>query len=228
MTRAVSYDICDEQVRPTAEQVCIAALGRGEVVYADVDGQSCLIVDAFSAAGIAGLLTARNRGRGAAAAVLVRDSSVAEALFADVDFDARALMRNYWPGALTLVGTPTPSLRWDLGASGELVGLSLRQPADAFVRTLLDAIGPCAYLSVLGVASRTAAQQLMGDLVACYATCGDGDAPSTAPSMVTSIVDVRSTPPVLLREGKLSFEQLHETCPGLQRVAAGPGGLDSQ
>ena len=218
MTRAVSYDISDEQQRSTAEQVCAAALGRGEVVFVDVDGQACLIADAFSAAGIAGLMAARNRGRGAAAAVLVRDASVVQALFSEVDFDARALMRNHWPGPLTLIGTPTASLRWDLGAAGELVGLAVRMPRDPFVAGLVAATGPCAYLAVPSVTSRADAQSDMGDLVACYATYGPAESALPAQAKRTSIVDVRSTPAVLLREGAFSFDDLVATCPGLQRL----------
>ena len=220
MARAVTYRLGDADF-DSVVQVCAAALGRGEVVWAHVDGVSCLIADAFSPSAVALLLQARQRGRGAGLPVLVRDASVVHALFSNVDIDATALMSNYWPGPLTLIGAPSPSLHWDLGAAGQLSGVSVRMPTDAFISALVAATGPCVYLSSnpsAEVESAAEAQTRMGDSVACYV---DPAATTTDPALRTSIVDVRANPCVLLREGAITYASMLTTCPGLVR---GDGG----
>ncbi|NDB18005.1 MAG: hypothetical protein EB027_01805 [Actinobacteria bacterium] len=106
--------------------------------------------------------------------------------------------------------------------------MTVRMPKDPFIAGLVAATGPCAYLAVPSVASRADAQAQMGDLVACYAGYGPADAEMAQEPQKTSIVDVRNTPAVLLREGALSFEVLRATCPGLMRLATADGGEGEQ
>lgn len=225
MTRAVVYDLDAGADRDTALDVAAAALGRGEVVWAQVHGTGCLIADAFSVQGVTTLLHARTRGRGAGLPVLVREPAVVHALFETVGIDAAALMAAQWPGPLTLLGNPTPSLQWDLGAAGRLAAVAVTMPEPGFAADLVARVGPCAYLQAHPDAhaqeSAEQARARMGDAVAVYV---QESAPQpTDTRLPTSIVDVRTTPAVLVRPGAVPLEALRTTCPGLITTDAGTG-----
>lgn len=226
MTRAVVYDVAAGADVKNALNVAQAALSRGEVVWARVHGVGCLIADAFSPQGVAALLQARTRGRGAGLPVLVRDGSVVHALFAEVNADALALMAAHWPGPLTLLGTPAPSLKWDIGAAGELIAVAVTMPDSQFVTDLVSAVGPCVYLQAHSDAQvqETAdeACNRIADLVSVYVQLPEAQMKESAESgsgdstrLPTSIVDVRSTPAVLARSGAMSAAKIRVTCPGL-------------
>lgn len=226
MTRAVVYDISAGADVENALTVAQAALSRGEVVWARVHGVGCLIADAFSVQGVTALLQARTRGRGAGLPVLVRDSSVVHALFADVNADALALMAAHWPGPLTLLGTPTASLKWDIGAAGELVAVAVTMADSQFVTDLVSSVGPCVYLQAHSDShvqeKADEARSRMADLVSVYVQLPEPQPSESAQAgqgqstrLPTSIVDVRSTPAVLVRAGAISATQIRVTCPGL-------------
>lgn len=210
MTRAVTYDLADAEVHATALQVCVAALQRGECIVLNIDGTWCLVADAFSPAGTQSLLHARKRGRGAPLPVLVKDSTVAHALWAQVNADAAALMRRFWPGHLTLIGQPGASLAWDLAAAGKVDSLALRMPADEFVRALVSEIGPCAHIGCAPDQDLESLRAEMGDDASVYVN------PETPrPCAATTVVDVRSLAPVVVRAGAISVDDLAQTCPAL-------------
>jgi len=222
VTRAVLYDFTADGDRDTAVNVAVAALGRGEVIWARVHGVGCLIADAFSPQGVAAALHARTRGRGSGLPVLVRDSSVVHALFAEVTLDATALMTAHWPGGLTLLGVPTPSLQWDIGAAGALSAVAVTMPDSDLVLEIVSAVGPCVYLQAHADSqvqeSANSAQARMGDTVAVYLETTASHAHESDPSgarIPTSIVDVRSTPVILRRAGAVATADLQVTCPGL-------------
>lgn len=212
MTRAVSYDLADGAQSGTAHDVCVSALQRGECIVLNVDGTWCVVADAFSAAGTQSLLNARRRGRGAPLPVLVKDATLAHALWAQVNADAAALMRQCWPGPLTLIGQPGSSLAWDLAAAGKVDSLSLRMPVDAFVRGVVNAVGPCAYIACPPDQDFDALRSAIGDDASVFVM------PATLmPSAVTTVVDVRSFAPVLVRSGAIPAEAIAQTCPALVR-----------
>ena len=225
MTRAVVYDLGAGANPGTALDVAAAALGRGEAVWAQVHGTGCLIADAFSAQGVAALLHARLRGRGAGLPVLVREPAVVHALFETVGLDAAALMAAHWPGPLTLLGPPTPSLHWDLGAAGRLSAVAVSMPSPGFAADLVARIGPCAYLQAhpdpAVVESAAEAHARMGDAVAVYVQ--EPPVQSDQTRLPTSIVDVRATAAVLVRPGAVPEAALRTTCPGLITADTGAG-----
>lgn len=216
MTRAVVYDLTTE-TDGVALDVAVAALGRGEVVWTHVHGSGCLIADAFSMPGVAALLQARVRGRGAGLPVLVRDTTVVHALFEDVSLDAAALMTAHWPGPLTLLGVPTPSLTWDIGAAGRLAAVAVSMAPEGFAAELVARVGPCVYLQAhsdaLVLETALQAHARMADAVSVYVQQGKPGATSAVGP--TTIVDVRTTPATVVRAGAIPASVLRATCPGL-------------
>ncbi|MGH9282420.1 MAG: L-threonylcarbamoyladenylate synthase, partial [Acidimicrobiales bacterium] len=115
---------------------------------------------------------------------------------------ARALMEQFWPGALTVVLPRRPDLRADLGTDEATVGL--RCPAHPVPLALCRAHGPIATTSanLHGQPSATTAAELaevFGEGVAVVLDAGPCEgAPST-------VVDCTGAEPKLLREGRVPW-----------------------
>lgn len=188
------------------------AIARGGCIVLPTDTVYGIGADAFSADAVQGLLDAKQRGRDMPPPVLIADASLLRSLAAEVTPEAQALAEGFWPGALTLVVTAQPSLRMDLGDRGQTV--AVRVPDHEFTRRLLRDTGPLA-VSSANVSGRDAAMTIdeaeaqLGDAVEVY--LDDGPAAAPVPSTIVDLTGV----PRILREGRLTREQLGAVVPGL-------------
>lgn len=188
------------------------AIARGRCIVLPTDTVYGIGADAFSADAVQGLLDAKQRGRDMPPPVLIADSSLLRSLAAEVTPEAQALAEVFWPGALTLIVTAQPSLRMDLGDRGQTV--AVRVPDHEFTRRLLRDTGPLA-VSSANVSGRDAAMTIdeaeaqLGDAVEVY--LDDGPAAAPVPSTIVDLTGV----PRILRQGRLTREQLGAVVPGL-------------
>jgi tRNA threonylcarbamoyl adenosine modification protein (Sua5/YciO/YrdC/YwlC family) len=164
--------------------------------------------DAFNPAAVDALLAAKGRGRDMPVPVLVSGQEMLAALVSDLPDGAQAMLDVLWPGALTVVVRHTPHLAWDLGETRGTV--AVRMPDDALALELITRTGPLAVSSANRSGFPPATTMLdarlqLGASVAVYVD--GGPRPSGTPS---SIVDLTSQPPRLLREGALSATQLRD------------------
>jgi tRNA A37 threonylcarbamoyladenosine synthetase subunit TsaC/SUA5/YrdC len=125
-------------------------------------------------------------------------------------------MHGFWPGALTVLVTPQPSLAWDHPAGAPL---ALRIPLHPLTLEILRATGPMIVTganTVGGAAALTAAAALeaLGESASICLDAGPlGSDPTLA--MPSTVVDATGEVPVLLREGAISLEQLRSVVPTL-------------
>ena len=132
---------------------------------------------------------------------------------ARVPDDARALMDAFWPGSLTLLLAPQPTLAWDLAgrrparhphaaASGGARAAGAERPAG---RDDGEPARACPRRST----STTPSTQL-GDAIGLALDAGDlsGDEP-----LPSTVVDVTGDRPRVVRIGAISVEQLRRVCP---------------
>ena len=140
--------------------------------------------------------------------VLVGSWTTIDGLVLGVPRHARTLIEAFWPGGLSLVLPHAPSLSWDLGDTRGTV--MLRMPLHPVALELLRDVGPMAVSSANRTGqppSTTAAQakQQLGDAVAVYLDGGpSGDA------VASTIVDLTSTDPMVLREGSVTADQISD------------------
>ena len=87
-----------------------------------------LAADAFRPEAVERLLEAKGRGRDTPPPVLLPGIPTLSALAEEVPAEAEALVREFWPGSLTIVVNARESLAWDLGESRGTV--ALRMPDD--------------------------------------------------------------------------------------------------
>ncbi|AXH96135.1 L-threonylcarbamoyladenylate synthase [Ornithinimicrobium avium] len=199
-------DCTGPDAREGALERAAAAVRAGKVVVLPTDTVYGVGADAFDVVAVAMVLAAKHRGRDMPPPVLVPAPSTVEGLAVDVPMYARILMRQFWPGPLTLVVRAQPSLQWDLGETNGTV--ALRMPDDEVALALLSEVGPMAVTSanLTGSPAATTGQEALeqlGGAVAVYLE----DGPRTG-GLASTIVDCTREEPVVLRHGALSADEL--------------------
>ncbi|KGN34900.1 hypothetical protein N802_02395 [Knoellia sinensis KCTC 19936] len=200
------FDCTTPEGRQDGIAKATAGVRQGDLVVLPTDTLYGIGADAFAPDAVQRLLDAKGRGREMPPPVLVADVRTVDGLAIDVPDYARALIKEYWPGPLTLVLKAQPSLMWDLGDTGGTV--AVRMPDHEVALELLQAVGPMAVSSANRTghpASRTvidAATQL-GASVEFYLDGGPvtGGLPST-------IVDCTQPEPVILRRGAIDADEI--------------------
>jgi tRNA threonylcarbamoyl adenosine modification protein (Sua5/YciO/YrdC/YwlC family) len=207
------YDCNDPVRRAEGFAAAKAALGESGLVVIPTDTVYGVAADAFDPTAVRRLLRAKGRGRTMPVPVLIGDVSMLRALASDVCDEAQALAEAFWPGGLTLICTQQSSLRWDLGDSRGTVALRVPDHEDA--RSLLQNVGPLAVSSANTTGDPPAvtiaeARSMLGPAIDVYLDAGP--TPGPQPS---SIVDVVSEPPRLVRAGVISAADLLAVVPEL-------------
>lgn len=180
------------------------AIGRGELVVMPTDTVYGVAADAFRAEAVQRLLDAKERGRDAPPPVLIPGIPTLNALAETVPDVVTALVKEFWPGGLTVIVEARESLLWDLGETRGTV--ALRMPDHRHALHLLADTGPLAVSSanLTGMpAARTAQEALdmLGDRVSVYLDGGPvGTEVPEGADTGSTIVDATS---LHLPEGKL-------------------------
>lgn len=200
------YDCTTDEGRAEGIAQAAEAIRAGEVVVLPTDTVYGVGADAFSPEAVASVLAAKGRGREMPPPVLVPSVRTVDGLAADVPSWARDLIREFWPGPLTLIFKAQSSLMWDLGDTNGTV--AIRMPQDDVALALLSEVGPLAVTSanLTGeppATSVTAAAAQLGAAVTVYLDGGPARG-----SEVSTIVDCTGDEPVVLRHGAITEEQI--------------------
>lgn len=192
--------------RDEAIEAATLAVNRGDLVVIPTDTVYGIAADAFDPAAVASLLGAKGRGREMPPPVLVSSATTLDALASEVPEWARALVREFWPGPLTLVCHQQGSLKWDLGETRGTV--AVRMPDHPVALAVLERTGPLA-VSSANLSGRPAARdvdeatQMLDGSVAVFV-----DAGRTPGAEASTIVDVTGSACRVLREGALTVEAI--------------------
>lgn len=184
------------------------AIRRGELIVLPTDTVYGIAGDAFSPDAVQALLSAKGRGRDMPPPVLVSAATTLDALTVGVPAYARALVEEFWPGALTIICRHQSSLQWDLGETRGTV--AVRMPDDEVALAILERTGPLAVSSANlsgRPAARTAdeAESMLGESVEVII-----DAGTTAGADASTIVDCTdSNQGRILRRGAISLGELN-------------------
>jgi tRNA threonylcarbamoyl adenosine modification protein (Sua5/YciO/YrdC/YwlC family) len=202
------YDCGRRESRADGLSAAAGAVRSSRLVVLPTDTVYGIGADAFDAGAVQSLLRAKNRGPDMPVGVLVGSWSTVDGLVLGVPSRARALIEAFWPGVLSIVLPHAPSLQWNLGQSRGTV--MLRMPLHPVALELLRDVGPMA-VSSANVSGRPPAstaqdaQEQLGDSVAVYLDGGSSGEP-----VPSTMVDLTSDDPVILREGAVSREAVAE------------------
>lgn len=164
--------------------------------------------DAFDAAAVSSLLQAKGRGPDMPVPVLVGSWHTIDGLVYSVPTRTRDLIQAFWPGGLSIVVQHAPSLSWNLGVTRGTV--MLRMPLHPVAIELLRAVGPMAVSSanISGQPPATTvgqAREQLGESVSIYLDGGQ-----SALATASTIVDLTSDAPRILRAGAVPVEAIAE------------------
>ena len=204
-----------DQSNPS-EHVGLAAkcVRDGFVIVTPHENGYVYLCDAFSEDAVRAMHVLRGDALGVAAQVLISDHSQIEGLARDISDDARALMKAFWPGALSLTLRPQRGLNWDLGDAGLLDWVSIRMPSHDFLQALIKETGPLAVASASMAGHQPILEisqlNLQGHEVALIIDSG-----AITPAKISSHIEIELTESRLVREGAISQSEIQKVIPAL-------------
>lgn len=180
-------------------------LSAGGVVAIPTDTLYGLAVDPFAAAAVSRLFTIKNRAAEKAIPLVASDLAQVREWLGDLSPSAMALARQFWPGPLTLVIAAPPSLDPSVVGGGTTVGV--RVPAHPVTCALCAAAGrplTATSANLSGAPPTDDPNQVIASVGSLIDAILDaGKTPGGQPS---TIVDVTSAFPRLVREGAVPWD----------------------
>jgi tRNA threonylcarbamoyl adenosine modification protein (Sua5/YciO/YrdC/YwlC family) len=170
--------------------------------------------DAFNPNAVALLLAAKGRGRSMPAPVLIHKPDAIQGVGADISPEVWALIREFWPGALTVIVHQQPTVPLDLGDAMGTV--AVRMPNDDLALDLLALTGPLAVSSANRTGHPSArsadeAQEQLAESIDIYIN----DGPRAESGEPSTIVDATGDILRVVRQGALPLEKLREVVPSI-------------
>ncbi len=192
-----------------------ALLKIGQVVVFPTETVYGLGADAFQPVALERIFAAKGRPFSDPLIVHIADESALELVTRDIPEEARRLVEAFWPGPLTLILPRGPRVP-DLVTAG-LETVAVRMPRHAVARALIRAVGsPIAAPSANRFmhVSPTTAQHALADLAGRVPLILDGG--SAEVGVESTVLDLCSMVPTILRPGGVSLEALQGVLPDVQ------------
>jgi L-threonylcarbamoyladenylate synthase len=190
---------------PNAIPRALSVLQSGGLIAFPTDTVYGLAAATFSSASVEKLFTAKTRETAKAIAVLVGDISQLDLITTGLTDAARRLAARFWPGALTLVIPKHPILPVIISP---YPSVGVRMPNHPFAIMLLRRVGPLATTSAnrSGAANASTPAEVLEQLGGRIDLLLDGGiCPGGIPS---TVVDCTQDPPVMLRAGAVSADEI--------------------
>ena len=212
-------DCADGERRAQAVASAFAAVRRGDLVMIPTESVYALATDAFSMRGVAALREAKGYDAEVPLPIMVGSRSTIAGIASRVSDDARSLMEAFWPGPLTLLLTPQPTLAWD---HPEGAPLTVRMPMHPVALALLAATGPLVVTSanLPGLSAPTTVDDALSQVGDAAALALDAGPLALDPASLmgnvglpSSVVDTTVNPPRIVRTGALDAQTLRRHVP---------------
>jgi L-threonylcarbamoyladenylate synthase len=189
-----------------------ALLREGKLVAFPTETVYGLGADATNKRAVAAIFAAKERPASDPLIVHIADLEQLPSVVAETPPLALELARRFWPGPLTLVLPRAATIPLNVTAGGETVGV--RMPASVVAQKLLRAAGvPVAAPSAnrFMQTSPTTAAHVLADLDERIDCVLDGG--PCAVGVESTVLDLTSSPPRILRPGAVTLEALREVTP---------------
>ncbi len=191
---------------PEAPAAAARAIAAGGVIAFPTDTLYGVGADLWQPEAVIRLYALKGRPEAKALPILMAEAGEWPRLVARLPETADALMRAFWPGALTIVLPRRADLPDSPGLAETTI--ALRVPAHDALRRVLARTGPLATSS----ANRSGATAA-SDAATAREALGGGlalllDGGTLAPSAPSTVVDLTGAEPVVLRHGAISASAL--------------------
>ena len=188
---------------------CAAAIQRGEVVAIPTDTLYCLVADPFNLAAVGKVFDAKSRAWDRSLPFIVESIDQVEELAQKLPSPFYLLAHRYWPGQVSIIVQAAASV--PLKATGNTGRLSVRQPDSLVASRLLNSFGMpliCTSANLSGQPTCSTAAEVLETLGAHLSIILDS--PVSSEHGTATTVDVTGPKWKLIREGKVSEEELKE------------------
>jgi L-threonylcarbamoyladenylate synthase len=141
--------------------------------------------------------------------LLIADPEDVEKYVLEVRESARALIKQYWPGPLTLIFNKAPNIPSEVTAGGQTIGV--RCPDNEVARTLIRMVGNALATTSANLAGQPSpknAAEAQANLGGRVAYIVDGG-PSKL-GIASTVIDLSSGEPKLIREGSIRWGELKD------------------
>lgn len=214
------FDCTDDAERARGITAAVASIKRGDLVVLPTESVYAVATDGFSARGARAVREAKGQSAATPLPIMVASITTIPGIAFNPSIAAMDLMHGFWPGALTVLVTPQPSLAWDHPAGAPL---AVRIPLHPLTLEILRATGPMIVTganAVGGAAALTVddALDVLGETASIALDAGPLGADPML-SLPSTVVDATGEVPVLLREGAITLEQLRSVVPGIATPA---------
>ena len=216
MVKKTKYLKIDES-KNLSEQLQEAAdiIRNGGLVAFPTETVYGLGANALNAEAVKSIFAAKNRPADNPVIVHIANQNDLSRYAIEVPNIAKTLIHAFWPGPLTLVLRKSAEIPMEVTAGSETV--TIRFPDHKIAQELIRLAGvpiaaPSANTS--GRPSPTTAQHVLQDLDGKVDLIIDGG--PTNVGVESTVLDITSQPPLLLRPGQVTFEELQAFLPDLQ------------
>jgi L-threonylcarbamoyladenylate synthase len=191
--------------------------GNG-IIAVPTDTFYALGANPFQEAALSRLFALKQRAPGKPVLLLVDGQAMLKQLVREVPDPARRLMEKFWPGPLTIILPSLSHLPRLLTAATGTIGV--RQPRHELICRLITALG----CPITGTSANRSGRPPLTRAAEVVRELGEGvdlileagDCPGGLPS---TIIDVSSFPPRLVRAGAIPKMELAEIVPEIGRLA---------
>lgn len=208
----------DGRERDRAVAAAHAALRRGDLVLIPTETVYAVAADAFSARGVAALRQAKGTDESFPLPVMVGRRTTVAGIATGVSESAERLMDAFWPGPLTLLLTPQPSLAWDLPRNAPV---AVRMPLHPLALAVLASTGPLVVTgaNLPGLTAPTDVDDALMQLGDAATVALDVGSVHDDDALPSSVIDATGEAPVVVRIGALSIDELRAICPDVRTEA---------
>lgn len=123
------------------------AISDGFIIAIPLEHSYAYVCHAFKPDSVRAMHVLRGDPLFTAAQVLVASQKAAPSVVREITPEIKALMKEFWPGMLSMNLRPQTGLNWDLGDANQLDQVSIRVPKNKFAKALLAKSGPLAVAS---------------------------------------------------------------------------------
>jgi tRNA threonylcarbamoyl adenosine modification protein (Sua5/YciO/YrdC/YwlC family) len=195
----------------------LKAISDGYVIAIPLEHSYAFACDAFKHDSVRAMNVLHGSPLFTAAQVLVGSSKTAQGVIREITPEISALMKNFWPGLLSLNLRPQLGLSWDLGDANQLDRISIRTPKSKFAKALLAESGPLAVTS--GARIGRPAPKELSDIFTLHSDLAfQFNAGKLRQGAATSVVEADADGVRVLRVGAISLAQIQEIVPSASLI----------
>jgi tRNA threonylcarbamoyl adenosine modification protein (Sua5/YciO/YrdC/YwlC family) len=197
-------------------EAAVTAVKNGGLAVIPTDTSYAVICDAFNAAAITKLRSAKKQTSDVSLPIAASSIETIRGV-ANLSILANDLASAFWPGTLTVLTVAQDSLSWNIGQADS--ALAVRVPHHDVAQAVLSGIGPTVMTGAqlagqVSVQTVEQAQAALLDLVDVYL---DGGALSPR---ISTVIDATTDNLRLIRTGQLTLGQLREVVPSIIDASA--------